>query len=56
MASHPLPTLSQRERAIHTGPAGLNCLLGDCYPDLTVGAIASPRFAPHSFSMVGIIR
>ena len=29
----------------HVGPAGLNCLLGDWYADLTVGAIAWRRFA-----------
>ena len=31
----------------HVGPSGLNCLLGDWYPDLTVGAIAWRRFAPE---------
>ena len=27
--------------------SGLNHSLGDRYPDLTVGAITSRRFAPH---------
>lgn len=33
---------------IHVGPSGLDLLNEDVNPDLTVGAIAWRRFAPHA--------
>ena len=31
----------------HVGPSGLDPFIENVYPDLTVGAIAWRRFAPH---------
>ena len=37
----------------HVGPTGPQLLCRDFYPDLTVGAIASRRFAPYPIQFRG---
>jgi hypothetical protein len=39
----------------HVGPSGLIGLFGVSYPDLTVGAIKSRRFAPHRETWSGLL-